>query len=127
MISRTRLRTATCLFCQWRSFSVSYRRFAAPNKLPTAAPAKPPTDQKTAGDASKPAETSPAKVGPLANVPRSYGEKVDSFTPTPLGRPIGMNTPPKAGENTGVDSRSLKQRRDDFVDYDKHLKRREYL
>jgi ATPase complex subunit ATP10 len=59
--------------------------------------------------------------------PKSYGKKVKEFTPLPLSRPIGLNYPPSPGQNTGVDPRSMKQRRDDFVDYSKHLQRREEL
>jgi len=66
-------------------------------------------------------------AGPLAHAPRSYGKKLKEFTPTPLGRPIGLTYPPQAGQNTGKDTRTLKQRRDDFVNYEKHLERREYL
>lgn len=136
--TRTRIKAAACLFCQWRTFSVSARQFATPGKqLPPSKPntttkAPPASDAQSApaaGDAAAKdkKKEDPAESGPLAQAPRGYGKKVKEFTPTALGRPIGMRTPPKAGENTGIDTRSLQQRRDDFVNYEKHLQRREYL
>ena len=100
----------TCLLCQWRTFSSSYRRLD--DKLP-------PKDAPSQDDATPPS--------PLENAPRAYGKRTEDFTPVVLSRPIGMNFPPRTGENTGIDTRSLQQRRDDFVDYDKHLKRRKEL
>ncbi|KAK1757651.1 ATP10 protein-domain-containing protein [Echria macrotheca] len=125
MITRTTSWVVTGLLCQCRPrpFSISYRRLAEqppppPKSAPTPAPAP-----ASILDAAKPA----AAESPLAHAPRSYGKKFENFTPTPLSRPIGLHHPPEAGENTGVDNRSLQQRRDDFVNYEKHLKRREEL
>ncbi|CAM1506764.1 Fc.00g064050.m01.CDS01 [Cosmosporella sp. VM-42] len=106
-------RPLTCLFCgARRSFTSTAIRAAR-------------TEKPGAG----------AKLDPQASVagtpieaPRSYGKRFQGeFTPKPLPRPIGMPLPPKVGENTGIDRRTLKQRKEDFVNYDKHLQRRQEL
>ncbi|VUC36024.1 unnamed protein product [Clonostachys rosea] len=103
-------RPILCLFCQHRrTFAASAIRHAKP----------------AAGASLDPQ----GKIkGTPIEAPRGYGKRIEGeFTPKPLPRPIGMQDPPHAGENSGVDSRTLRQRRDDFVDYDKHLVRREEL
>ncbi|KAI1162383.1 ATP10 protein-domain-containing protein [Nemania serpens] len=111
--------------CQSRAFNTSYRRLAA---QPAKSTPKPATNAANV-TASKAVPPAPKFVAPspLADAPRSYGKRVEGFTPTPLSRPIGLPYPPQVGQNTGIDSRTLRQRRDDFVDYDKHLKRRQDL
>ncbi|PBP15522.1 hypothetical protein BUE80_DR013744 [Diplocarpon rosae] len=93
--------------CQRRTLRISYRRLS----------------EKPAPATS----SAPVPEDPLADAPRSYGRAVSEFTPKPLIRPIGLPNAPRAGENAGVDTRSWRQRRDDFVDHDKHLLRRKQL
>ncbi|KAI0136995.1 ATP10 protein-domain-containing protein [Xylariales sp. AK1849] len=104
-----------CLLCRRRTFSTSYSRLAE--------------QAQKAASAASPVRV-PGKVippSPLENAPRGHGRRVEDFTPVPLPRPIGMPYPPAPGQNTGVDNRSLRQRRDEFVDWNKHLQRREEL
>ncbi|KAL9027898.1 MAG: hypothetical protein Q9196_003656, partial [Gyalolechia fulgens] len=62
-----------------------------------------------------------------AKILNSKEPKPGSNALQPLSRPIGVKYPPKAGENSGIDPRSWRQRRDDLFNYDKHLVRREQL
>ncbi|KAG9235643.1 ATP10 protein-domain-containing protein [Amylocarpus encephaloides] len=126
ILSRGPLRSANaaydvgaCLFCQWRAFSCSYiclDQKPSRQSKPSPSPVASTTDE--------PPSTIPS---PLEDAPRAYGRSHETFTPRPLQRPIGVPDRPQAGDNTGIDHRSLRQRRDDFVDYDKHLARRKQL
>lgn len=127
LLRSSRQPLAACLRCQWRTFHTTYPRLAPPSPLPYKTPI--PSDGKAADAApvAAQAKPSPQESGPLANAPRSYGKRVKNFEPTMLSRPIGLQNPPKPGENTGIDLRSLKQKRADFVDYHQHMRRREEL
>jgi mitochondrial ATPase complex subunit ATP10 len=100
--------------CQWR------RSFTASSYLRLA-------ESRVASPRIAPDADLPEGANPVIRAPRSYGRRVEEFTPQPLPRPIGMPNPPRPGENTGIDRRSLRQRHNDFVDYDKHLEKRKQL
>ncbi|KAK1545217.1 ATP10 protein [Colletotrichum paranaense] len=105
----------SCTVCAWRRHLSTSRPYLA-DKLPTPAPGAAPVEAPK-----------PDLPGSAIHAPRAYGKKITNFTPQPLPRPIGMAHPPHPEDNSGVDRRSLKERRDDFVDYDKHLVRRKEL
>lgn len=121
-------RAFTCSVCRWqqsqRPLSTTAWRLA--DKPP------PPGDKaktilpKVDGGVVR--ETpNPELPGAAIRAPRSYGQRLDEFTPEPLPRPIGLTKPPHPNDNTGIDARTIKQRRDDFVNYEKHLERRKTL
>ncbi|KAL1906034.1 Mitochondrial ATPase complex subunit atp10 [Sporothrix stenoceras] len=120
----------SCILCQWRSFSATAHVRADTKPMthskPKAAAGTPAIKTEAPAEGEE-APAPPPKVNALPNAPRSYGKRTDDFTPTPLPRPIGMPAPPNAGENSGIDARSLQQKRDDFVNYEKHLERRKEL
>ncbi|KAI1322198.1 ATP10 protein-domain-containing protein [Xylariaceae sp. FL0255] len=110
-----------CLLCQSRAFGTSLRRLAT-QPAPKSGRSRPTVVAENGG-----LLPNVARHPDLENAPRSYGKRKEEFTPTPLARPIGLPYPPEAGQNTGLDLRTVRQRRDDFVDYGQHLDRRQIL
>lgn len=122
------LLTEACIFCQTRTFSSTIRRSIntkSPHRQQAQAH-KPAQSQSTTSSSStkKPSPQTPVIPRPSRpHVRARDGELV----PSPLSRPLGLPHPPQAGQNTGIDSRTWRQRRDDYASYDKHLARREGL
>ncbi|KAL6717931.1 Mitochondrial ATPase complex subunit atp10 [Lecanora helva] len=99
-----------CPSCQSR-LQRAYRHSSSTTQPSTQIP-------KPLSPAPKPISTSTAP-----NLP----PKDEDFTPQPLSRPLGQPHPPKPGQNSGIDTRTWRERRDDFFNYDKHLERRKEL
>ena len=68
----------------------------------------------------------PPESSATPSKPSSKAKDKD-HTPKPLLRPLGQSNPPRPGENSGIDPRTWRERRDDFLNYDKHLERRKQL
>ncbi|MCJ1400161.1 Mitochondrial ATPase complex subunit atp10 [Xylographa trunciseda] len=79
---------------------------------------KSPTTPKTV--VASPTKPKPSKE----NDNHSKASSDDDHTPRPLSAPLGLATPPLPSQNTGIDTRTWRQRREDFLNYDKHLERR---
>lgn len=107
-----------CLSCQLRGVG----GLLVPRRLASSGATSKQNSQTTSEPAKQDAQakTSATQEG--------EGEEAGGdFTPLPLDRPIGLEYPPREGQNTGIDTRTLRERRDDFVNYEKHLQRRKEL
>jgi hypothetical protein len=111
------------LQCQAAQRQLSQYRQASTKHTPKSTAVNPPKPQ--APQSIPPPTTDPNPLlDPFAN-PRS--KNAEDYLPKPLSRPLGLPNPPRPGENTGIDPRTWRQRRDDFVNYEKHLERRRVL
>lgn len=131
--------TGRCLSCQFRTTAALSHLRAKPaltRQYATENNAKTKSNSKTDGapiTITRPPKKNGTPLRRPVQFEQNPGAKQTAqpgdsdFKPPQLDRPIGCAAPPMEGENTGVDERSLRQRRDDFVDYDKHLARRKEL
>lgn len=109
--SNLAFQSGRCLRCQYRrTLPKSFARFAS-NKSKKSSIPQPPKSTKQS-------QNSPTEQA---------GRDGEEFTPNPLARPLGLQYPPQPGQNTGIETRTLRQRRDDFVNYEKHVERRREL
>jgi ATPase complex subunit ATP10 len=129
------LRTGRCLNCQFRNTATlpqlrtkpfSARNYS--NKVETPNDTKDPAPVlRTRKDEAKNRLSNAIefKQNPATQDGPQPGDA--DFTPPSLDRPIGSPQIPLEGQNTGVDPRSMRQRRDDFTNYDRHIERRKEL
>ena len=108
---------STCLFCQ-------YQLLHAPRRLQSTSTAT----AKSSSSTPPPPIPHPQQIVTPQRPKRPHVRAFDGeLVPAPLNRPLGLPHPPQPGQNSGIDTRSWKQKREDFASYDKHIERRQDL
>ena len=69
-------------------------------------------------------DRNPDNLSAISRIPIPRGVTGEKFTPSVLARPLGLEQPPKQGEHSPLDSRTLRERHEEFTSYDKALERR---
>ncbi|EXJ58696.1 hypothetical protein A1O7_06125 [Cladophialophora yegresii CBS 114405] len=69
-------------------------------------------------------DRNPESVSAISRIPIPRGVRGEKFTPQVLARPLGLEHPPRPGQNSPLDSRTLRERHEEFTSYDKALERR---
>lgn len=69
-------------------------------------------------------DRNPENLSAISRIPIPRGVTGEKFTPSVLGRPLGLEHPPRPGQNSPVDHRSLHERTKEFTSYEKALERR---
>ncbi len=69
-------------------------------------------------------DRNPDALSAISRIPIPRGERGEKFIPSVLSRPLGLEHPPLPGQNSPLDRRSLRERKDEFTSYAKALERR---
>ncbi|KAJ9607851.1 Mitochondrial ATPase complex subunit atp10 [Cladophialophora chaetospira] len=69
-------------------------------------------------------DRNPENVSAISRIPIPRGVTGEKFTPSVLARPLGLQQPPRQGENSPLDVRTLRERHQEFTSYEKALERR---
>ncbi|MCJ1330049.1 Mitochondrial ATPase complex subunit atp10 [Thelotrema lepadinum] len=85
------------------------------------------TVASTTAPQTPPPSNSDEKPTPTPPTQPPTSKAKEAPTLKPLDRPLGIPSPPLPGQNSGIDLRTWRERRDDFFNYDKHLERRQEL
>lgn len=120
------LQTNRCLCCQLRSARIQIQSRSSVRYFALKSGKKPSESVATTAPSQQPSTKFQFKQNVSPSQPGSNPGDED-FIPPALDRPIGLAFPPQEGQNTGIDARTIRERRDDFVNYDKHLERRKEL
>ncbi|KAK5085033.1 Mitochondrial ATPase complex subunit atp10 [Lithohypha guttulata] len=70
-------------------------------------------------------DRNPENKSAISRIPIPQGVKGERFVPSPLARPLGLQTPPQPGQNSPIDQRTWEQKKADFTDYERAVERRQ--